>query len=166
MAFPFSFVPHVSWKDGARYFGAKRDGGKRLHAGCDLLAPVGTHVYAVADGVVTQFKDFYLGTWFIAVDHDDFIVRYGEVQPILPKGVFEGKEVKEGELIGYVGHLKGLKSSMLHFEMYSGESSGPLTNKAKLPYMRRGDLIDPTSYLDKWAVELMLSSADKQQFIV
>lgn len=40
-----------------------------------------------------------------------------------------------------------LTLSMLHFELYSGTGSGPLTDTSNKPHMRRGDLIDPTSLL-------------------
>jgi murein DD-endopeptidase MepM/ murein hydrolase activator NlpD len=155
MVFPLTFLPKESYKEGMRRFGANRDGGKRKHAGCDLYAPIGTPVRAVAKGIITQFKYFYLGTYYLAIDHDDFTVRYGEIKSELPAGIAVGVEVSEGTTIGYIGHLKGLKMSMLHFEMYSGEATGPLTVKANKPYQRRSDLLNPTSHLDSWAAELM-----------
>jgi murein DD-endopeptidase MepM/ murein hydrolase activator NlpD len=85
MPFPLSFIPSQSYKEGMRRFGARRDGGKRKHAGCDLYAPVGTPVRAVAKGIVIQFNYFYLGTYYLTIDHDDFIVRYGEIKSELPK---------------------------------------------------------------------------------
>ena len=51
--FPFKFRPGQSYKGGSRYFGANRSNGRK-HAGCDLIAPVGTEVYAVDDGIVIQ----------------------------------------------------------------------------------------------------------------
>ena len=46
LRFPLARRPAATYKKDAthhrRYFGADRDGGKRRHAGCDLLAPVGT----------------------------------------------------------------------------------------------------------------------------
>ncbi|WP_404480885.1 hypothetical protein [Novosphingobium sp. BL-52-GroH] len=37
--------------------------------------------------------------------------------------------------------------SMLHFEMFAGTELGALSTDT-LPFRRRGDLIDPTPYLD------------------
>ena len=150
MLFPFKFMPKASYKGGHRYFGAPRDHGRRKHAGCDLLAPVGTPVFAVAPGIIITHKDFYLGTWYLAVDHDEFVVRYGEIDKKLPSGIRVGSRVQAGTLIAQVGCMKGTKSSMLHFEMYSGAESGNLTVKGKAggAFQRRADLMDPTPYLD------------------
>ena len=87
MLFPLKFLPKESYKEAPRHFGARRSKGKRKHAGCDLYAPVGTPIFAVADGVVLDFYEFYLESWALEVDHGDFVVRYGEVKKTLPAGV-------------------------------------------------------------------------------
>lgn len=148
MLFPLFVLPNDSWKNGGREFGADRKGGKRKHAGCDLLAPIGTPIRAVKDGRIVDFLHFYLGTWAITIDHGDCIIRYGEVQSHLAKGLKVRNRVSEGDVIGYVGHLKGLKASMLHFELYSGTGVGLLTDTANKPFQRRCDLMDPTNLLD------------------
>jgi murein DD-endopeptidase MepM/ murein hydrolase activator NlpD len=153
MAFPLSFVPAESWNVAPRNYGAKRDKGKRKHAGCDLYAPVGTPVFAVADGTVKQFGAFYLGTYALVVDHGDFVVRYGEIKKDTAQSLAIGSKVKKGQKIGLVGKLTGLSISMVHFEMFSGKGNGPLTVKTKPPFMRRADLMDPASHLDAWAKE-------------
>jgi len=151
MRFPLSFVPSQSWHVSPLRFGARRAGGKRKHAGCDLYAPIGTPVYAVADGTVKAFGPFYMGTYALTIDHGEFWVRYGEISDNIASTLAAGKRVREGDQIGDVGDLLGLNLSMVHFEMYSGSASGPLTVPSRPPYMRRSDLIDPTPYLDKWA---------------
>lgn len=149
MLFPLKFLPKESYHEAPRCFGARRSKGKRKHAGCDLYAPIGTPVFAVADGIVLAAYEFYLSSWAVEVDHGDFVVRYGEVQRKLGPGIKKGAKIRAGDLIGAVGALKGLKLSMLHFEMYSGKAKGPLTDKANAPYMRRWDLMDPTPWLDE-----------------
>lgn len=148
MLFPLHFRPSQSYHQAPRNFGSNRDYGTRKHAGCDLYAPVGTPILAVEDGTVLDVKAFYDGTWYVSVDHDDFVVRYGEVSPNIPKGIRSGVPVRRGQIIAHVGFLVSLKMSMLHFEMYDGSEVGPLTTSSK-PYRRRKDLIDPTTYLDE-----------------
>lgn len=66
------------------------------------------------------------------------------------------QEVKRGQLLGQVGKLQGLKSSMLHLEMYSSNKSPKdegLTLRGKPPYQRRSDLMDPTASIDKAVME-------------
>lgn len=145
--FPLKRRPKLSYKKGARYFGAKRSNG-RLHAGCDLIASPGTEIYAVADGVIGASYAFYSGTDALEVKHTGgFVVRYGEISG-LAAGLKRGSKVTRGQLIAYVGQLNS-GSSMLHFEMYSGSETGRLTVRSNKPYQRRSDLVDPTSHLDQ-----------------
>jgi murein DD-endopeptidase MepM/ murein hydrolase activator NlpD len=157
--FPFKEkdFPSQNWTEGMRCFGSRRSGGKRAHAGCDLYAPVGTTIHAIASGVVTLGPYlFYDGTYALEVDHGTFLARYGEIQ----KGalVKAGDRVQGGQPIAKVGKLLSMKNSMLHLELYDKSASGPLTVKNKLtkrtakgvPFMRRADLMDPTSRLTEW----------------
>ncbi len=152
--FPLDHVPAESYKIRPRSFGSPRNGGKRKHAGCDLYAPVGTKIYAMADGIIKFHTPFYNETNQITIEHADYVIRYGEVKPHglgLAEGLVVGSKVKQGEHIGYVGKLKfnnGRSMSMLHLEMYDKSASGPLTDRANKPYQRRKDLIDPTAFLD------------------
>jgi hypothetical protein len=125
----------------------------RVHAGCDLYAPIGTEILAVKDGIVRQeLTYFYEGTYELQIDHGDFIARYGEVQNKKAPGISNGAFVKQGQVVGYVGDLQSLNMSMLHLELYAGTESGPLTvvgNKiSNIKYERRDDLLDPTPFLD------------------
>ena len=147
---------------GVRSFGSSRSGGKRAHAGCDLYAPAGTKVYAVADGTVLNYYEFYGQTYAIEIQHNDCIIRYGEVQPpkknrfgddgppselcngMAPEIEIDGT-IKRGQHIGFVGQLRLLneksgkienyKECMLHIEMYSGKATGNLTDRDNLKYL-------------------------------
>ncbi|HSC69221.1 MAG TPA: M23 family metallopeptidase [Cellvibrio sp.] len=145
--FPLKTRSPSSYKSGMRKYGSNRANGRK-HAGCDLYAPIGTPVYAMDDGEVVNFYAFYLGTYALEIKHPDFVARYGEIGRSAT-GIKNGSKVKKGQLIGYVGELKGLNMSMLHLELYSGNASGPLTVRGNKPYQRRKDLIDPTPILDK-----------------
>jgi len=160
MLFPLKFRPKESYHEAPRNFGALRDHGHRKHAGCDLYAPVGTEVRAVADGKILAVYFFYDNSWAVEVDHGDFIVRYGEVSKDIPGTVMPGRNVSAGQIVGKVGHLAHLHQSMLHFEMYSGKVSGALTDRSRKPFMRRSDLLDPTAYLDTALLDSGAISAD------
>jgi murein DD-endopeptidase MepM/ murein hydrolase activator NlpD len=162
--FPFPSLPVSDWSYSPRAFGSNRNNGRRAHAGCDLYFDKGTWIYAIADGTVTRGPyPFYCETFALEIDHGEFLARYGEIQKTTP--VKEGDRVKAGEQIAKVGHLIGIQvpSDMLHLELYDRTASGPLTitdgNGSKkrsdgIPFMRRIDLVDPTSRLDQWQARL------------
>ncbi len=161
--FPFPILPMASWTTGARAFGSNRSRGTRAHAGCDLYFPQGTWIYAVTDGFVTRGPEwFYAQTYALEVDHGEFLARYGEIQP--NARVRTGDRVVAGQKIARIGRLVGISvpSDMLHLEIYDKSASGPLTvspaQSARrpdgLPYFRRKDLVDPTTYLSEWSTRL------------
>jgi murein DD-endopeptidase MepM/ murein hydrolase activator NlpD len=128
MPFPLPFIPKQSYKHGGLRFGADRRKGQRKHAGCDLLAPKGTPIFAVADGfVVDPPWPFYHGCWAMAVNHGGYIVRYCEfMEPTKAQKerLRLGGSVTAGEVIAHVGKM--LKDSMLHFEVYARQRPGPV----------------------------------------
>jgi hypothetical protein len=149
LVFPLRQRPHESYHGGGREFGARRNGGARRHAACDLIAPPGTEILAIADGTVLRGpSEFYEGTYALEVRHEGGkVARYGEIAKLVPPGIQVGATVRQGQLVARVGRLHS-GSSMLHFELYDGSASGPLTQPDRPPYMRRKDLIDPTALLD------------------
>jgi murein DD-endopeptidase MepM/ murein hydrolase activator NlpD len=156
MPFPLPFIPKLSYRVGGRRFGADRSNGRK-HAGCDLIAPVGTEIFAVADGTVIDANPtmvFYHGTHSITIQHVGFVARYCEVSGFAD-GIRRGKTVKAGELIAYVGRM--FTTSMLHFEVYAGTLTGPLTAPKNKPYKRRSDIINPTALLDQLASHVLES---------
>lgn len=158
-SFPLPIAPSADYKSAGRKFGAGRDGGARLHAGCDLIAPPGTPICAIADGIVRNGPYyFYNGSYALEVTHGGMVVRYGEILPtaVVKKDlafladIKAGASVKKGQVIAYVAKMTG-GSSMLHFECYSNSQlTGALTDKSKSggKYKRRSDLLDPTNLLD------------------
>jgi murein DD-endopeptidase MepM/ murein hydrolase activator NlpD len=166
--FPLGIAPLVTWHENPTntHFGAPRGDGFPVHGACDLVAPAGTKVFAVRDGTVIRsypFVTYCKGTkaetttWAIDVAHDRFTVRYGEIARELPKGVFAGATVVEGQLIATVGAQCG--NAMLHFELFDDPNRiDYLTDKSSHKYLyvpqanyeRRNDLLDPTSLLDSW----------------
>lgn len=148
LLFPLSQRPAESWHESPRSFGSGRSGGRK-HAGCDLYAPVGTPVRAMLGGkVLTALYSFYGGTYALEVDHGTFVARYGEVQSEVADKLEVGAAIAAGQIIGQVGQLNNYHRSMLHLELYTGSSTGALTDRQSMPYKRRDDLFDPTSWLD------------------
>jgi murein DD-endopeptidase MepM/ murein hydrolase activator NlpD len=118
-----------------------------------LIAPLGTEIHAIEDGVVIQASEpFYHGTNSIVVRHaSGIVVRYCEIKANDPV-VKLGDVVRSGQLIAHVGKM--FVDSMLHFEVYSGTATGPLTQRGAGAFQRRADLIDPTVLLERLAGEL------------
>lgn len=133
-------------------FGSKRSGG-RNHAGVDLLAPSGSPVYAMCDGVVQEVMrgNLYAGTGAVQIRHTDgIVIRYGEIKP--GSKIKKGVRVSQNQRIGSV-QRSSAGSSMLHLESYAGTSSGKLTQRSACirylhvkskSYMRRKDIFNPT----------------------
>lgn len=150
LIFPLWIKPKASWKDGPRYFGCPRSGGKRKHAGCDLYAPFGAKIRAIADGVIIRPPYyFYDGTNALEVYHPGVgVVRYGEISSSKRVPVKAGQKVKVGQHIAYVGLLDSLGMSMIHFELFGASARGQNLT-AGGPYRRHPALQNPTKLIDK-----------------
>lgn len=150
--FPLKHRPSASYTSGMRRFGAGRSGGRRIHAAADLYQTRNAPILAVANGkAISGLYFFYQGTYALEVKHSGgFVVRYGEMTGRKASGVRSGSTLTAGQEIGYMGKVNsGCCTPMLHFELYKGTMRGSLTTGGK-GYQRRGDLINPTSYLLKW----------------
>ena len=145
---PLPFIPIQSYKLGGRRFGANRQKGRK-HAGCALIAPLGTPILAMADGTIAEWtgREFYHGTYSIAVQHQGYVARYCEIKGVAP-GIGWGTIVKAGDVIAFVGKMH--VDSMLHLEIYGQPyGTGGLTNRKNQPFQRRADLQNPTTLLDR-----------------
>ena len=111
-----------------RGFGANRSG-RRFHSGTDILAPFGSNIVAIEEGVVKSIFLFtypaldrshkYEKTYAIAIQHKDKNhALYCEVQK--PKLKINQK-IKAGQKIAKVGRIFAHKpnQTMLHFEYHS-----------------------------------------------
>lgn len=150
--FPLKHRPTASYTSGMRRFGAGRSGGRRIHAAADLYQTRNAPIVAVANGkAISGLYFFYQGTYAIEVKHSGgFVARYGEMTGKQASGVRSGATLSAGQQIGYMGKVNsGCCTPMLHFELYKGTQRGPLTTGGR-GYQRRGDLLNPTSYLLKW----------------
>lgn len=96
---------------------APRDGGVRLHKGIDIFAPKGTAVVAVADGIVSFIGDQPKGGHCIWLTTESGTSFYYAHLDRWASGLYEGMEVQQGDLLGYVGNTGNAlhTPSHLHF---------------------------------------------------
>ena len=73
------------------------------HLGTDYAAPYGTPIYAVANGVITKASYTSGNGNYVKIKHDKvYETQYLHMQRIA-KGIYPGVQVKQGQVIGYVG---------------------------------------------------------------
>jgi murein DD-endopeptidase MepM/ murein hydrolase activator NlpD len=117
---------------GSGYFAAHRNGNRR-HEGLDLLAEIGTPVYASRSGIVVSAKETRGMGKYVFVRHvSGYTTLYGHLSAIL---VRKGQLIRRGQIVGLVGKTGNANNrnilSHLHFEL-----------------KKKGIPQDPLAYLD------------------
>jgi murein DD-endopeptidase MepM/ murein hydrolase activator NlpD len=106
-----------------------------MHAGIDLSGPVGTPIYATAEGIVSEAA-WNSGGYgrLIKIDHGRGIeTRYGHLSVI---GVAPGQRVTRGQIIGRMGSTGRSTGSHLHYEVrIDGRAVNPI------PFMKSTDYL-------------------------
>ncbi|WP_317128323.1 M23 family metallopeptidase [Sphingomonas baiyangensis] len=118
-------------------FGVRSDpfrGTAAMHAGIDIPGPVGTPIYATADGVVSRAKRVGGYGNLVEINHGKGIeTRYGHLSRII---VGDNARVKRGQLIGLMGSTGRSTGSHLHYEVrIDGRPVNPM------PYMQSADVL-------------------------
>lgn len=86
-----------------------------LHAGVDLAAPIGTPIYAAADGVVIDVGPTAgYGAWVKLRHNDGTVTLYGHINSWL---VSMGQQVMAGDQIATVGNRGNSTGPHCHFEV-------------------------------------------------
>jgi len=87
-----------------------------FHTGVDLAAPMGSPVYAAADGVVVAAtpSDVGYGNHIIIAHDSHTLTLYGHLEVM---GVKPGDTVKQGQLIGLLGSTGNSTGPHTHFEV-------------------------------------------------
>ncbi len=83
---------------------APRDGGARIHKGIDIFVSRGTPVVAVADGIISYIGDQRLGGHCVWLTTESGTSFYYAHLDRWASGMYEGMEVRSGDLLGYVGN--------------------------------------------------------------
>ena len=105
------------------------DGYNKMHRGTDFAAPEGTPVMASGDGKIVRARWCGGGGNCIKIKHNS---TYYTVYAHLSKfasGIKEGKRVKQGRIIGYVGSTGMSTGPHLHYEVIE---NGKKINSQKL----------------------------------
>lgn len=124
-------------------WGWARSGGRR-HEGVDLIADRGTSIVAVRDGYA-EFKTSGLGgraIWLTADDGDTFYYAH------LDSWEGDSREVRAGDVIGYVGSSGNARGPHLHFEtMPAGRVENPFPHTLAACVPTPGELADARNRL-------------------
>jgi murein DD-endopeptidase MepM/ murein hydrolase activator NlpD len=106
-------------------FGAPRMLGteyEHAHQGTDIMAPMGTPLYACERGVIGRMGGDVLGGIKLWVKGESGTFYYYAHLAGFAEGMHEGKVVEAGDLVGYVGDTGNAKGGAphLHFEVRPG----------------------------------------------
>ncbi|MBX3562862.1 MAG: M23 family metallopeptidase [Sphingomonas sp.] len=119
-------------------FGVRSDpfrGRAAMHGGIDLAGPVGTPIYATADGIV-QRSEYNRGGYgnLVEINHGQGIqTRYGHLSRLIAQ---PGQRVRRGDLIGLMGSTGRSTGSHLHYEVrIDGRAVNPI------PFMQSNETL-------------------------
>jgi murein DD-endopeptidase MepM/ murein hydrolase activator NlpD len=134
-------IPSIEPVHGTNFtsgFGVRSDpfkGRAAMHPGIDLAGPIGTPIYATADGMVDR-AEWNSGGYgnLVEIDHGHGIqTRYGHLTRYI---VAAGQKVKRGDLIAYMGSTGRSTGSHLHYEVrIDGHPVNPI------PFLQSSDYL-------------------------
>lgn len=118
---------------------------RKLHTGVDLAASEGTPIFAAGDGVVERAGWSSGYGRFVMLKHaNGFETAYGHMSRIADITQV-GASIRQGQIIGYVGHTGFATGPHLHFEVRIN-----------------GNFVDPLSV--KLPRDKVIAAQDQQQF--
>ena len=89
----------------------------KYHAGLDFAAPIGTPIYATADGIVTDagYNDGGYGNRVVINHGFGYETLYGHMYKVKAR---VGQKISRGEVIGYVGSTGKSTGPHCHYEVH------------------------------------------------
>lgn len=129
---------------------------RKMHAGMDFSAPIGTPIYATGDGTISSDKgnDKVGGHGYgryVVIDHGyGYKTLYGHMSKIDAR---PGQKIKRGDIIGYVGNTGASTAPHLHYEV-----------------IKNGEKINPINFFyndlspEEYELMLQISSSSNQSF--
>jgi murein DD-endopeptidase MepM/ murein hydrolase activator NlpD len=107
-------------------------GYNKMHKGTDFAAPSGTPIMASGSGTVTRARWCGGGGNCVKIKHNSTYETIYAHMKNFAKGIKEGKKVRQGQIIGYVGSTGLSTGPHLHYEvLVSGKKVN--SQKLKLP---------------------------------
>jgi murein DD-endopeptidase MepM/ murein hydrolase activator NlpD len=117
-------VDIMKFSSGFGYRSAPTRGASRNHKGLDIPGPVGTPIYATADGTIGRAQ--WVGGYgkFVEINHGNAVqTRYGHLSAM---NVVPGQRIRKGDVLGYMGSTGRSTGSHLHYEVrIAGEAINP-----------------------------------------
>ena len=104
-------------------------GYNKMHRGTDFAAPSGTPIMASGSGTVTRARWCGGGGNCVKIKHNSTYETIYAHMKAFAKGIKEGKKVKQGQIIGYVGSTGMSTGPHLHYEVIV---NGKKVNSQKL----------------------------------
>ena len=107
-------------------------GYNKMHRGTDFAAPSGTPIMASGSGTITRARWCGGGGNCVKIKHNSTYETIYAHMKAFAKGIREGKKVKQGQIIGYVGSTGMSTGPHLHYEvLVNGKKVN--SQKLKLP---------------------------------
>ncbi len=107
-------------------------GYNKMHRGTDFAAPSGTPIMASGSGTVTRARWCGGGGNCVKIKHNSTYETIYAHMKAFAKGIKEGRKVKQGQIIGYVGSTGLSTGPHLHYEvLVNGKKVN--SQKLKLP---------------------------------
>ena len=92
-------------------------GYNKMHRGTDFAAPSGTPIMASGSGTVTRARWCGGGGNCVKIKHNSSYETVYAHMKAFAKGIKEGRKVKQGQIIGYVGSTGLSTGPHLHYEV-------------------------------------------------
>ncbi len=132
-------------------------GYNKMHRGTDFAAPAGTPIMASGSGTVTRARWCGGGGNCVKIKHNSTYETIYAHMKSFAKGIKEGRKVKQGQIIGYVGSTGLSTGPHLHYEVVV---NGKKVNSQKLK-LPSGKILKGTARekfeLDRIKIDLKLS---------
>ncbi len=136
-------------------------GYNKMHRGTDFAAPSGTPIMASGSGTITRARWCGGGGNCVKIKHNSTYETIYAHMKAFAKGVKEGRKVKQGQIIGYVGSTGMSTGPHLHYEVIvNGKKVN--SQRLKLPSGKTLKGIERESFeLERIKIDLRLSELRK-----